>query len=122
VTIYNRKEYYCISLLLFTFFIFDICLFLIFEGQEDYSRLRPLSYRGADIFVLAFSLISRASYENVLKKVHIYFSTSSYVTFSFFIYFSFYFWIEVFKKLDFFLMLPCWGYMGEKSGKENSSK
>ncbi|XP_076911417.1 rac-like GTP-binding protein ARAC7 [Bidens hawaiensis] len=37
-------------------------------GQEDYSRLRPLSYRGADIFVLAFSLISRASYENVLKK------------------------------------------------------
>ncbi|KAF2304842.1 hypothetical protein GH714_039150 [Hevea brasiliensis] len=31
-------------------------------------RLRPLSYRGADIFVLAFSLISRASYENVLKK------------------------------------------------------
>ncbi|KAM0845964.1 hypothetical protein ACQ4PT_056005 [Festuca glaucescens] len=37
-------------------------------GQEDYSRLRPLSYRGADIFVLAFSLISSASYENVLKK------------------------------------------------------
>ncbi|XWS26829.1 hypothetical protein CRYUN_Cryun26dG0063600 [Craigia yunnanensis] len=37
-------------------------------GQEDYSRLRPLSYRGTDIFVLAFSLISRASYENVLKK------------------------------------------------------
>ncbi|KAF7149203.1 hypothetical protein RHSIM_Rhsim03G0239800 [Rhododendron simsii] len=37
-------------------------------GQEDYSRLRPLSYRGADIFVLAFSLTSRASYENVLKK------------------------------------------------------
>ncbi|XP_076949693.1 rac-like GTP-binding protein ARAC7 [Bidens hawaiensis] len=37
-------------------------------GQEDYSRLRPLSYRGADIFILAFSLISMASYENVLKK------------------------------------------------------
>ncbi|XP_004139348.1 rac-like GTP-binding protein ARAC7 isoform X2 [Cucumis sativus] len=37
-------------------------------GQEDYSRLRPLSYRGADVFVLAFSLISRASYENILKK------------------------------------------------------
>lgn len=39
-------------------------------GQEDYNRLRPLSYRGADVFVLAFSLVSRASYENVLKKVH----------------------------------------------------
>ncbi|CAL1406469.1 unnamed protein product [Linum trigynum] len=37
-------------------------------GQEDYNRLRPLSYRGADVFVLSFSLISRASYENVLKK------------------------------------------------------
>ncbi|RLM79848.1 Rac-like GTP-binding protein 6 [Panicum miliaceum] len=26
-------------------------------GQEDYNRLRPLSYRGADVFLLAFSLI-----------------------------------------------------------------
>ncbi|KAI8525583.1 hypothetical protein RHMOL_Rhmol13G0241800 [Rhododendron molle] len=25
-------------------------------GQEDYNRLRPLSYRGADVFLLAFSL------------------------------------------------------------------
>ncbi|CAI9764333.1 unnamed protein product [Fraxinus pennsylvanica] len=37
-------------------------------GQEDYNRLRPLSYRGADVFILSFSLISRASYENVSKK------------------------------------------------------
>lgn len=37
-------------------------------GQEDYNRLRPLSYRGADVFLLAFSLISKASYENVTKK------------------------------------------------------
>ncbi|KAL4584333.1 hypothetical protein LXL04_008932 [Taraxacum kok-saghyz] len=37
-------------------------------GQEDYNRLRPLSYRGADVFILAFSLISKASYENVCKK------------------------------------------------------
>ena len=39
------------------------------SGQEDYNRLRPLSYRGADVFILAFSLISKASYENVSKKV-----------------------------------------------------
>jgi GTPase SAR1 family protein len=38
-------------------------------GQEDYNRLRPLSYRGADVFLLAFSLISKASYENISKKV-----------------------------------------------------
>ena len=39
-------------------------------GQEDYNRLRPLSYRGADVFLLAFSLISKASYENISKKVN----------------------------------------------------
>ncbi|KAF8008026.1 hypothetical protein BT93_K1879 [Corymbia citriodora subsp. variegata] len=37
-------------------------------GQEDYNRLRPLSYRGADVFLLAFSLVSKASYENIAKK------------------------------------------------------
>ncbi|GFY99016.1 RAC-like 2 [Actinidia rufa] len=37
-------------------------------GQEDYNRLRPLSYRGSDVFLLAFSLISRSSYENISKK------------------------------------------------------
>ncbi|KAK4784475.1 hypothetical protein SAY86_018843 [Trapa natans] len=34
----------------------------------DYNRLRPLSYGGTDVFILAFSLISKASYENVSKK------------------------------------------------------
>ncbi|XP_042039429.1 rac-like GTP-binding protein RAC13 [Salvia hispanica] len=37
-------------------------------GQEDYNRLRPLSYRGADVFLLAFSITSKASYENIYKK------------------------------------------------------
>ncbi|CAL9214852.1 unnamed protein product [Arabidopsis halleri] len=37
-------------------------------GQEDYTRL---SYRGADIFVLAFSLISKASYEKCTTKVRV---------------------------------------------------
>ncbi|KAJ6829550.1 putative rac-like GTP-binding protein 5 [Iris pallida] len=43
-------------------------IYFICTGQEDYNRLRPLSYRGADVFLLAFSLISKASYENVSKK------------------------------------------------------
>ncbi|CAL9000975.1 unnamed protein product [Prunus brigantina] len=38
------------------------------SGQEDYNRLRPLSYRGADVFLLSFSLISKAIYENIAKK------------------------------------------------------
>ncbi|EFH56389.1 hypothetical protein ARALYDRAFT_322132 [Arabidopsis lyrata subsp. lyrata] len=41
-------------------------------GQEDYNRLRPLSYRGADVFILAFSLISRPSFENIAKKLRHY--------------------------------------------------
>lgn len=66
-----------------------------FKGQEDYSRLRPLSYRGADIFVLAFSLISRASYENVLKKVHAY--LCFLISYFFSLVSIFGFWIKVFK-------------------------
>ncbi|CAL9759653.1 unnamed protein product, partial [Musa acuminata subsp. burmannicoides] len=38
-------------------------------GNEDYNRLRPLSYRGADVFLLAFSLISKASYENWIPEL-----------------------------------------------------
>lgn len=45
--------------------------FILLTGQEDYNRLRPLSYRGGDVFVLAFSLVSRASYENIFKKVNV---------------------------------------------------
>ena len=30
-------------------------------GQEDYDRLRPLSYPQTDVFLVAFSLISRPS-------------------------------------------------------------
>ncbi|XP_054787785.1 rac-like GTP-binding protein RAC1 [Prosopis cineraria] len=37
-------------------------------GQEDYDKLRPLSYPEADVVLLAFSLMSKASYENVAKK------------------------------------------------------
>lgn len=37
-------------------------------GQEDYDRLRPLSYPQTDVFLICFSLISPASYENVRAK------------------------------------------------------
>ncbi|KAL2931702.1 Rac-like GTP-binding protein RAC13 [Bienertia sinuspersici] len=36
-------------------------------GQEDYNRLRPLSYRGADIFLLAFSLINLRDDQQFIK-------------------------------------------------------
>lgn len=34
-------------------------------GQEDYAKLRPLSYPGTEVFVLCFSLVSPISLENV---------------------------------------------------------
>jgi len=37
-------------------------------GQEDYDRLRPLSYPQTDVFLVCFSLTSPASYENVRAK------------------------------------------------------
>jgi len=37
-------------------------------GQEDYDRFRPLSYSSTDVFIVCFSLISPASYENVKSK------------------------------------------------------
>jgi len=37
-------------------------------GQEDYDRLRPLSYPQTDIFLVCFSIISPASFENVKAK------------------------------------------------------
>ncbi|KAL0480982.1 Ras-related protein Rac [Acrasis kona] len=37
-------------------------------GQEDYDRLRPLSYPGTGVFVLCFAISVPASFENVKKK------------------------------------------------------
>ena len=37
-------------------------------GQEDYDRLRPLSYPMTDVFVVCFDVSRRASFENVRNK------------------------------------------------------
>jgi small GTP-binding protein len=37
-------------------------------GREDYSRLRPLSYPGTDVFLVCFSVAQRTSFENVTNK------------------------------------------------------
>jgi len=37
-------------------------------GQEDYDRLRPLSYPQTDIFLVCFSVIQPNSFENVKEK------------------------------------------------------
>jgi small GTP-binding protein len=37
-------------------------------GQEEYDRLRPLSYSGTDVFLVFYSCVSPTSYENVSAK------------------------------------------------------
>ncbi len=37
-------------------------------GQEDYDRLRPLSYPQTDVFIIAFSVVSPTSFQNVSSK------------------------------------------------------
>ena len=37
-------------------------------GQEDYDRLRPLSYPGCDTVFMCYSIISKASLLNIKKK------------------------------------------------------
>jgi small GTP-binding protein len=38
-------------------------------GQDDYDRIRPLSYPDAHIFCICFGIENPASLENVLEKV-----------------------------------------------------
>lgn len=37
-------------------------------GQEDYERLRPLSYPNTDCFLICYAISSRTSFDNVLSK------------------------------------------------------
>jgi Ras-related C3 botulinum toxin substrate 1 len=37
-------------------------------GQEEYDRLRPLSYPQTDVFLLCFSVVAPSSFNNVTTK------------------------------------------------------
>jgi GTPase SAR1 family protein len=44
-------------------------LYFIYVGQEEFDRLRPLSYQMTDIFLICFSVVSQSSFGNVREKV-----------------------------------------------------
>lgn len=46
-----------------------IKIFLMTRGQEDYERLRPLSYNNAHVILIAFAVNAPDSLENVHSKV-----------------------------------------------------
>ncbi|CAN6813565.1 unnamed protein product [Brassica oleracea] len=48
--------------------LYNFETFLLFSRQADYNRLRRLNYHLTDVFLLAFSLVIKASFENVAKK------------------------------------------------------
>ncbi|CAN6821204.1 unnamed protein product [Brassica oleracea] len=48
--------------------LYNFETFLLFSRQADYNRLRRLNYHLPDVFLLAFSLVNKASFENVAKK------------------------------------------------------
>ena len=37
-------------------------------GQEDYDKLRPLSYPQTDVFLSCYSIISRSSFNNIKNR------------------------------------------------------
>jgi len=40
-----------------------------YPGQEEYDRLRALSYPNATVFVMCFSVVQRSTYTNISTKV-----------------------------------------------------
>ena len=57
--------------MLYLFNFWNFKNYILYIGQEDYDRLRPLSYPQTDVFLICFSLFSPASYQNVKAKVFI---------------------------------------------------
>lgn len=47
---------------------FFIRILLSFQGQEEFNRLRTLSYEGTHVFMLCFSVDDRDSLDNIPTK------------------------------------------------------
>lgn len=52
-------------------------------GQEEYDRLRPLSYPETDLVIICFAVDCPNSLDNVQDKVRFYFSNLSFTSITF---------------------------------------
>jgi len=59
-------ENYCVNVMLAG----ELHILGLFDtaGQEDYDQLRPLSYPSTDVFLVCFSIVNPASFENTKEK------------------------------------------------------
>lgn len=48
---------------------FFIQTILCVSGQEDYDRLRPLSYQSTNVVLICYDVMNPTSYDNVAAKV-----------------------------------------------------
>lgn len=48
---------------------FFIQTILCVSGQEDYDRLRPLSYHSTNVVLICYDVMNPTSYDNVAAKV-----------------------------------------------------
>ncbi len=57
-----------IKLITFANYAYTILISYNTAGQEDYDRLRPLTYPDTDIFLVAFCVTSQTSFANIKEK------------------------------------------------------
>ena len=58
----NYSENMCINSKFISLNLWDTA------GQEDYDRLRPLSYPQTDVFLMCFSVVSPISFDHIQQK------------------------------------------------------
>lgn len=65
---YRHCRYFSFIIVVWQAPLPQLCLLRLLIGQEDYDRLRPLSYPQTDVFLVCFSVVSPSSFENVKEK------------------------------------------------------
>lgn len=56
-------------MMLIIYWSMQIYVTLFHTGQEDYDRLRPLSYNGAHAIIICYDVTNPISFNNILTKV-----------------------------------------------------